>query len=98
MRRLFILILLLLILGAGLFYAEQWSFFAPGPSARSGRGTVVWIKPGARSTAIARQLQGAGVVRNAVLFRMGIMLRGKVPDLKAGEYAIPSGASMADVM
>jgi UPF0755 protein len=98
MRRLFILILLLVIFGAAVFYAEQWSFFAPGPPARSGRGTVVWIKPGERSAAIAAQLQGAGVVRNAALFRIGVTARGKVPDLKAGEYAIPSGASMADVM
>jgi UPF0755 protein len=98
MRRLSVLIALLIALGAGLFYAEQWSFFAPGPQARHGRGTAVWIKSGERSGAIAQQLQNAGIVRNGALFRFGVTARGKTPDLKAGEYVIPSRASMADVM
>ncbi len=98
MRRLFIALLILALLGAGAFFAEQWSFFAPGPLAPHGRATIVWIKPGEGSAAIGQQLQSAGVVRNGALFRLGVRLRGKNAALKAGEYAIPSGASMADVM
>jgi len=98
MRRFLILTILLAAIGAGAFFAEQWSFFAPGPPARHGRGTVVWIKPGERFAAIARQLQKAGVVRNAALFRFGVTVRGRSGDLKAGEYAMPSHASMADIM
>src|SRR5205814_1389136 len=98
MRRFFILVILLAVAGAALFYAEQWNFFAPGPPARRGIGTVVWIKAGERSAAIAQQLEHARVVRNATFFRLGVTARRKNSDLKAGEYAIPSAASMADVM
>jgi UPF0755 protein len=98
MRRLILGFLLLLLIGVATFFAEQWEFFVPGPQARSGRVTIVWIKPGERSAQIAQQLQRAGVVRNAALFRVGVQLRGKNAALKAGEYAIPSEASMADVM
>jgi UPF0755 protein len=98
MRRLTLGFLLLLLIGLAAFFAEQWEFFAPGPLARAGRVTIVWIKPGERSAQIAQQLQRAGVVRNAALFRVGVQLRGKNAALKAGEYAIPSEASMADVM
>jgi UPF0755 protein len=98
MRRLLIGILILAGILAGAFFAEQWTFFAPGPRAANGHPTVVWIRPGARAAQIAQQLQRDGVVRNAAFFRLGVMLRGKNAALKAGEYAIPSGASMAELM
>lgn len=98
MRRIGIGTLILAAALGGAFFAEQWTFFAPGPLAAHGRATAVWIRPGARSAQISQQLQRAGAVRNAALFRLGVMLRGKKADLKAGEYAIPSAASMADVM
>lgn len=90
--------LLVVALAAAAFFAEQWAFFAPGPVARHGASTIVWVKPGQSSAAIARTLQESGVVSNAALFRLGVRMRGKNAALKAGEYAIPSRASMADVM
>ena len=98
MRRLLIGFVILAAILAGAFVAEQWSFFAAGPRAALGRTTIVWIRPGIRSAQIAQQLQRAGVVRNAAFFRLGVVLRGKSAALKAGEYVIPSGVSMADVM
>jgi len=98
MRRLLVGILILAGILAGAFFAEQWTFFAPGPRTAHGRATVVWIRPGVRSAQIAQQLQRAGLVRNAAFFRLGVMLRGKNAALKAGEYAIPSGASMVEIM
>lgn len=98
MRKLLTGLLLVLALAVAAFFAEQWSFFAPGPPAAHGRATIVWIKPGMRSAAIAQELQNAGVVRSAALFRLGVQLRGKNAALKAGEYAIPSGSSMAAIM
>src|SRR2546423_1775695 len=98
MRRVLIGILVLAAALIAAFFAEQWEFFAAGPRASHGRATVVWIRPGARSAQIAEQLQRAGVVRNALLFRLGVVLRGKGAALKAGEYAFPTGASMADAM
>ncbi|HEY4114540.1 MAG TPA: endolytic transglycosylase MltG [Rhizomicrobium sp.] len=98
MRRFFLFIVVLALVGAGAFYGEQWNFFRPGPPAPKGNGTVVLINPGEHSATIAASLQNAGVIRNAGLFRLGARLRGEQSALKAGEYAIPSGASMADVM
>src|SRR5438128_2655629 len=97
MRRFLILLLVLVFAGAGAFFAEQWTFFSAGPSAPHGRATVVWIRPGEHSAQIAQQLQNAGVIRNAAFFQLGVQLRGQTAALKAGEYAIPSGASMADI-
>jgi UPF0755 protein len=98
MRRLLAILLIVLAIGATAFFAEQWEFFSPGPAARHGSSTIVWIKPGEGSAAIARTLQESGVIANAALFRLGVQLRGKTAELRAGEYAIPSRASMADVM
>lgn len=98
MRRFLIAIIFLCLVTAVAFLVEQWSFFAPGPRALHGAATIVWIKPGERSAQIAQSLQQAGVIRNATLFRFGVRLRRKNADLKAGEYGVPSAASMADVM
>jgi UPF0755 protein len=98
MRRLLLFLSFLAIVGAAAFFAEQWAFFAPGPPAQHGSTTLVWIRSGERSATIARDLQSARVIKNAALFRFGVWLRGKNTALKAGEYAIPSGTSMAGVM
>lgn len=98
MRRLFAFLLTIVAIGAIAFLAEQWTFRAPGPAAQLGAATIVWIKPGEGSAAIAHTLQDARVIPNAMLFRLGARLSGKNANLRAGEYAVPSRASMADVM
>jgi UPF0755 protein len=98
MRKFLIGLCVVAALVAAGFFAEQWEFFAPGPPAAKGNATMVWIKPGMGSAGIARQLQQARVIRNAAFFRLGVRLRGQYAALKAGEYAVPSRASMADVM
>ncbi|HEX3652823.1 MAG TPA: endolytic transglycosylase MltG [Rhizomicrobium sp.] len=98
MRRFLLLFFLLIIVAGAAFFAEQWEFFASGPPARHGNATIIWIKSGERSAAIAGDLQNAGIVKNAALFRFGVWLRGKNTALKAGEFAIPSRTTMADVM
>ncbi len=98
MRRLLLFLALLIVVVAAAFVAEQWEFFAPGPPAPHGNATIIWVKSGERAAAIARDLQNAGVVKNAALFRFGVWLRGKNAALKAGEFAISSRASMAGVM
>lgn len=98
MRRLLLFLFFLMVIGVAAFFAEQWEFFASGPNAARGGATLVWIKPGERPAAIARDLQSARVIKNAALFRFGVWLRRGNTALKAGEYAIPSRASMADVL
>jgi UPF0755 protein len=60
--------------------------------------TVVVIKPGVGLKGIAQELHDAGVIENPLLFEVGVRLRRMTPSLKAGEYAIPSKASMLDIM
>jgi UPF0755 protein len=81
------------ILGA--LYLENRNFLAPGPSERQ---TLVIIKPGAALKQIALQLDDAGVVEHAELFRFGVVRRREAGRIKAGEYAFPARASMADVL
>jgi UPF0755 protein len=94
MRRFLISLLFLALLGAAVWYGEQWNYAAPGPSAQ---GAVVLVKPGEGVATIAQQLARAGVVSNADLFRLGLRIRNQQSQLKAGEYWFPPRASMADV-
>lgn len=94
MGRFFGLLLFLIVVGAGAFFAEQFNFFRPGPSAQE---TIVLIHPHEGSAEIANTLQHAGLIDNALLFRLGVRVRSQQSDLKAGEFAIPAGASMADI-
>jgi UPF0755 protein len=98
MARILAILLLLAALVAGAWIWEQMDFVAPGPVARNGAHvTVVDIPQRQGLWKIAYQLEGAGTVRNAAFFALGVRLRGEGALLKAGEYAIPSASSMQDI-
>ena len=97
MKRFALLLLVLALIGAGAAGWLNYSWTQAGPAARSGSETVVMIEPGTHLHAIAQQLQDAGVVPFALVFEADVRLRKEGEKLKAGEYAIPSGASMADI-
>jgi UPF0755 protein len=78
------------VAGAGAFYGVK-RFERAGPLAGD---TEVVVPRGAGLESIARQLEAAGVVENARLFRWGVRLLGSARGLKAGEYAFPAGVSM----
>jgi UPF0755 protein len=98
MRRAFLLLLLVCAVAAGAFAWERLNFTAPGPKAARGEETVVLIAPGEGVGAISRNLANAHVITSADLFQLGVRLRGLGGKLKAGEYAIPSAASMTDIV
>ena len=98
MARVFSGLFLLAVLLGGAWIWEQVDFAASGPVPRSGaHETVVDIPPRSGLWGIARELQAAGTIRSAALFAVGVRLRGEGALLKAGEYAVPSRASMADI-
>jgi len=97
MARLFALLLLLAALIAVAWVGEGWHFSSPGPWARRGSETVVEVPQGEHLWGIANGLRNAGVIDNAPLFDVGVRLRGESGLLRAGEYAIPSRASMEDI-
>jgi UPF0755 protein len=91
-------VLLLVIAGLAIIGAAWWEndyFVEPGPAPAE---TVLVVKPGSGLNAIAAVLVQAGVVENTLLFRAGVIRRGRTAQLKAGEYAFPAHASEAQVM
>jgi UPF0755 protein len=98
--RAFLLLFGLAIAGAGFgAWAVFSSFDAPGPPAAFGTmETVVLLPRGTGLNRIAETLEGAGVVDNSLVFSAGVVLSRKAGQLKAGEYAIPSGASPRQIM
>jgi UPF0755 protein len=77
-----------------------WSvFYAPGPSARDGRETtIVTLPSGAGVSAIAATLKSAGVIRSTDMFKAAATLTGADRKLRAGEYEVPSKASLRSVI
>jgi UPF0755 protein len=102
MRRFLLILLMLAVMAAGVVEWANAAWDAPGPTAAGGKETVVLIPPGSRTRDIARTLEQKGVVKYALLFQFDLALKRlldpiAVGKLKAGEYAIPSQASMASI-
>ncbi|WP_269516297.1 endolytic transglycosylase MltG [Brevundimonas subvibrioides] len=86
-----------LFLIAGLAWA--WSvYYAPGPSARTGDATIVTLPSGSGVSAIAARLKSAGVIRSADMFKAAATLTGADRRLRAGEYEVPTRASLKGVL
>lgn len=99
MLRFLAVLVVLFLLVAGAYVWENTNFAAAGPPAAHGTTeSDVVIKPGVGLKGIAQELHDAGVIENPLLFEVGVRLRRMTPSLKAGEYAIPSKASMLDIM
>jgi UPF0755 protein len=99
MLRFFGILFALVLMVAGVFAWESYNFWQPGPAAANGASeTIVLIKPGVGLRGIAAELKDTGAIANSDLFLAGVRLRRTTDRLKAGEYAIPSRASMHDVM
>jgi UPF0755 protein len=71
---------------------------APGPKARAGAVTTVILPKGAHTSEIAADLERAGVIRSGAIFMAAAEVTRAAKALKAGEYAFPSGASLAAVI
>lgn len=99
MLRFIAVLAVLVLIVSGAYLWENANFAAAGPAAAHGAAeTDVIIKPGVGLKGIAQELRDAGVIENPLLFELGVRLRRMTPSLKAGEYAIPSKASMLDIM
>lgn len=96
MRWLFILIVLAIVC-AGVIEWGNAVWDAPGPTAPYGKETVILIPAHSRTHDIAMMLEKRGVTHFGLGFEMDLRLRGLASRVKAGEYAIPSRASMAQI-
>jgi len=92
MVRALILLIVLGVVGLGVFELGNRAWTGPGPS---NRDLTILIAAHTSVHAVARDLQTLGAVRNALVFEGELHLRGGA--VKAGEYALPAHASMADI-
>lgn len=91
-----LVVLVLAALGAvyGGYKWLQAEFAAPGPAREE---TVVLLPRGAGLIRIANQLEDEGVIADRRIFRLAVTLDEGDRALRAGEYRIPAGASMAEI-
>jgi UPF0755 protein len=90
--------LTLLLAAAALWLYAQHLYTAEGPLSDDGSERIVIIEPGSSVPRIADRLQTAGVISDARVFRAAVRVMDVAGDLKAGEYAFPSGGSLRDVI
>jgi UPF0755 protein len=97
--KIFLVLVLLAGVSAGVLGWYIYSQFRePGPQARAGETSVYVLQKGTGLAQTAQGLERDWLVRDALVFRLGVMWEGKTSALKAGEYEIPSGASPRDIM
>jgi UPF0755 protein len=73
-------------------------YAGPGPRAPQGPATTVVLEHGRGVPGIARALKRAGVIRSRLAFIAMAKLTAGGGSLKAGEYAVRSGESMASIL
>lgn len=99
-RALVALFVLALLAGAGLAGGYVWltgQLDAPN-AASADRPETIMIPRGAGAIRIGGALEEAGLISDAQLFRIGVELKNAGGELKAGEYAIPEGASINEII
>ena len=91
------LVVLAMIAAGAVYGGYRWmqaEFAEPGPSTEQ---TVILLPRGAGLIRIATQLENEGLISDARIFRIAITLDEGDRSLRAGEYEIPAGASMAQI-
>lgn len=93
------LVLLAVVLGGfSLFLANKWldeNFTASGPSSEE---QTLLLPRGSGLSTIAVLLEREGLIEDDLVFKLGVRKAGAQGELKAGEYAIPAGASPSQIM
>jgi len=84
-----------LIALAGLVAWGQRAFTEPGPLTE---GLFFEVERGATLRQVSANLEEAGAVSSAMIFRIGTEYADRGGDLRFGSYEIPAGASMEDVL
>jgi UPF0755 protein len=86
----------LAILGLGIGY--KWleiQFDAPGPLDQE---QILVVDPGSGVSAIAARLKDAGLLKDPIIFLLGVRLENQARSLQAGEFLIPARASARQIM
>lgn len=95
---LFLLLLVGALAGGALLYGKH-EFEASGPVRKDSSTLLTYTLPrGWGLKEISANLEEEKLISDGLIFRVGVMWFGAQSQLKAGEYAIPDQASMADIM
>lgn len=92
------------LVGLGLLLAlvlagwAAFSWYGPGPRTEDGGDRVVVLRSGESVASMAESLEAAGVVGSAEQFRLAAKLTRADRKMRAGEYAFPSRASLAQII
>ncbi len=81
----------------GWFYAQS-TYAGAGPETADGADRIVMIESGSGTIQIANALKAVGAIEAPEAFRIAVRLTDNDGALKAGEYAIPSGASIEQII
>ena len=87
----------LLAIGGSYFYAMN-QLTAAGPTTADGEARIITIPRGANVPSIAGQLEEIGAIEDDLHFRLAARYLDATTRMKAGEFAIPSGASLQDIV
>lgn len=83
------------VLSAGLAWWGKAEFERPGDFDAA---QIINVPPGMGVAALARQLERQGVISDARIFTAGVLIKRKQGLVKAGEFKIAAGASMAEIL
>jgi UPF0755 protein len=92
-RRLLLLALLLSVVSLALVYRETEQPLRAGQPP-----VVVDVQPGMGAAEIAREMERLGLVRHPLLFQGYVRWRGSAGRLRAGQYTVPGGKTLRDVV
>lgn len=92
-----LLILAAAIAGGGYFYAKQ-KLTVPGPLTADGVERTVVIPSGSSVARMGNLLLESGAIEDVREFRLAAKYLKSETSMKAGEFAIPSGASLKEVV
>jgi UPF0755 protein len=84
----------MIVVGGVLVYGAS-QFYGDGPL---GEGTVFRVEQGSSLGSIAERLENQGLIGNRFIFQVGGRALDKQASIKAGDFNIPPGASMADIL
>ena len=88
------LVLAMIAMGVAFIWVQN-SFTAEGPLQES---VIVPLNRGDGINTISERLEEAGAIESASIFRVMARYRGDDGNLKFGDYEIPAGASMEEVL
>ncbi|MCP5087623.1 MAG: endolytic transglycosylase MltG [Rhodobacteraceae bacterium] len=89
------LMILALIIAGGVVYWGQNEFVKSGPLAEA---VYMEVPRGGTITGVSKNLAELGAITNPMVMRLGAKYTEKDHQLKFGNYEIPAGASMADIL